>query len=180
MGKSAKIPLVERRNISDCSMTWPGKSYLGLLWTLVTHSNLPTLYIYLRPGAQRKLDADLRQNLLSGEAASNASSVAERNNSTPALQRAGAGSAHNSPVNSPRRGNRHGGAAASSFAPQNNDDGLQLLKFRIGAKPGEPMRSQEVAYIRFRSAGQEHYENIAIHHLSSIQLSLVSTQHNFR
>ena len=183
----SKIPQIDRRNISDCSMTWPGNSYLGLMWTLVTHSNLPTLYIHLRAGTSNKLDSDLRRNLLTGDAAVQAASVADKNNSSSPMQQKKKMSS--SILHQENNNNHNSGAAAaaspgrnrSSMNNNNNNDNssnnTHLLKFPIAQKPGEAMRSREVAYLTFRSAGQEQTETIAIHHLTSIELSLVSTLH---
>jgi len=72
-------------------------------------------------------------------------------------------------------------AAGSPLARHRNnelanvpDGHCAVLRFPIGARLGEPRTSPHVAHVVFRSGGREETEFIALHHIATLDLSLVS------
>lgn len=164
------VPFLDRKNVANISMTWPSTRFVGLLWTLATHSDLPTAYVYLKPGTQ--VPIGLAPSVLTGDDARKAASTADRNDSSsPYAKRRGAGAGGGG-----GRGGRGGGGGGrggyDDIGALPNDQ-VVMLKFPLGSQPGEPARSTNVAFIKFKSAGTNVVETIALHHLDSISLSPV-------
>lgn len=135
----------------------------------------------MKPNTVQQVPVELKNFLLTGDAARTELQSAESNSSSSPLQQRTRNAGEES---SARRPTTTAGAAAGAAAGATRGigglvqnfatDQISTLKFRIGSKPGESLRSHEVCYLRFKSAGQSTEETICIHHLSSIDLSPVS------
>lgn len=155
VGQNAVVPFVERKQIAEIFVTWPGLSTWGLLWTICTRSNLPTIYLRLKPSVRLDTQPKLAKRVISGASAESVSQSAAANNAVGAR--------------STRRG-----TISDEDAAVSNSSQMAMLACPIGSNPGEPLRSEKVVYLKFKSAGQSEAETIAVHHLASISLSPVS------